>query len=87
MTNWERDRQIRARLSAIEVTKGIGDEWYEQRERLYNFQFETGVYSRTTEGADTESNTERMHSESDGDHRCPLGSVISIVTRRRIGDT
>lgn len=72
MTNHERDRQLRAKLSAIEAVKGIGDEWYEARERLYNFQFDTGFYGRTgtdirgIERTDTVSDEEGMHSEDHG---------------------
>jgi len=50
MDNWERDRQLRAELSAIEVTKGIGDEWHAQRERLIAFQMETGFPGRAFAG-------------------------------------
>ncbi len=50
MDNWERDRQLRAELSAIEVTKGIGPEWHEQRERLIEFQSSTGFPGRAFAG-------------------------------------
>lgn len=81
MTN--RDRQIRARLSAIEVTKGIGNEWYEQRERLYQFQFETGIYTRTAPRADTVPTETRVYGESDGCDGLVIGSITNIASRRR----
>lgn len=46
MSNWERDRQLRAQLSAIEATQGFSDAWYAQRERLILFQIETGFMGR-----------------------------------------
>lgn len=68
---WEKDRHIRAKLSAIEAVRGTSDEWYRQREHLYQFQFETGFYGRTgtrlhgASGANTDPDAERMHAESD----------------------
>lgn len=51
MDNWERDRQLRAELSAIEATKGIGDEWHAQRERLVEFRTETRFPGREFAGS------------------------------------
>ena len=82
--SWEQDRQLRAKLSAIEVTKGIGDEWYEQRERLYRFYDIVGssprVNTRTVEGADTLHSEARMCPESDGDHRPITRSITTTVS-------
>ena len=75
MNNWERDRDLRARLSAIEAVKGIGNEWYEQRERLYSFQFETGFYTRTAPRADSIPQETPMHDKGNGSNGHVTGST------------
>lgn len=34
---FEHEQRIRTHMNAVEVTKGIGEEWHEVREDLYDF--------------------------------------------------
>lgn len=47
--SFEHEQQIRTHMNAVEVTKGIGEEWHEAREDLYDFYARYGkpVLERT----------------------------------------
>lgn len=47
--SFEHEQQIRNHMNAVEVTKGIGEEWHEARENLYDFYAKYGkpVLERT----------------------------------------
>ena len=75
---WERDRQLRADLSAIEAVKGIGDEWYRARERLYRFRDSHSFRDiPRLAGMHPETSEKRLESEDVGEFggELPAGSI------------